>query len=131
MSESQGCESLLDTQSCGHPKSYETSADSYTFCSVCAVRPRATPSDVLLRAADLLTEFGWRQMHVGSKRQGAFCAYGATNEAARDLVAPREVWQEARRRLRDAVGRSVAHWNDDPARTKAEVVSKLREAASV
>jgi hypothetical protein len=90
-----------------------------------------TPADLLLRAADLLEEFGWRQMHVGSKRQGAFCALGAINTATSDHGLERGAeWQEARQILERLVGGSVAHWNDADGRTRAEVVAKLREAAS-
>ena len=88
-----------------------------------------TESDLLHRAADLLEEFGWRQMHIGSKAQGAFCALGATNEARRDLDAPEAVWKGARRILAGIVGGPVAHWNDTPGRTRTEVVAAIRRAA--
>ncbi len=90
---------------------------------------RATVCDVLVRAADLLEEFGWRQGHVGSKRQGVFCALGAINEAQRDLGASKSMNARARRRLADAVGMPVAHWNDAPDRQRGEVVALIRKVA--
>jgi hypothetical protein len=93
-------------------------------------RPEVTASDLLHRAADLLEEFGWRQLHVGSKSQGAFCALGATNEARRDLNASKETWREARKILSQELGGlPVATWNDAPERSKVEVVAALRKAA--
>jgi hypothetical protein len=88
-----------------------------------------TRRDVLLRAADLLEEFGWCQGEFGSKEDGSFCLYGAVDTAHSDLTgkpgwAPREFGIFLHKRLG-----GCASWNDDPGRTKAEVVARLREAA--
>jgi hypothetical protein len=91
-------------------------------------KSEVTERDVLLRAADLLEEFGWRQESYGSKEEGRMCAMGAIYEAAIDFKM--DVAYEAETCLARHVGWShVASWNDAPERTKAEVVAALRLAA--
>lgn len=92
------------------------------------VVPAVTEADVLRRAADLLEEFGWCQGDYGSKEAGAFCAVGACRQASSDLNFRRDeyglMWPESALELDN-----VPPWNDDPARTKEEVIARLREAA--
>lgn len=88
-----------------------------------------TEADVLRRAADLLEEFGWCQGEYGSKQDEKFCAVGACWEAKRELgldVCGDEYlqWPESALGLAD-----VPPWNDDPARTKEEVIARIRAAA--
>lgn len=96
-----------------------------------------TTRDVLLRAADLLSEFGWQQGGLGSKLTGQFCLVGAVVEAARDLGAPytpsvhddEGIYDYANRFLRSFEKEYPEDWNDAEGRTKAEVVARLRAAA--
>jgi hypothetical protein len=89
-------------------------------------------ADLLARAADILSEFEWRQGSAGSRRDGSMCAVGAIYEAASDFGMddaraacaimgrpsdPLEIWP-------------LAKWNDAPGRTKAEVVAALRTASA-
>lgn len=98
--------------------------------------PVSNPRDALLRAADLIEERGWCQNHSAIDAAGvecvypeavAFCAGGAIN-----YVADIETYYTACDLLDKAVGMGdlgYITWNDDPERTKAEVVARLREAA--
>jgi len=92
----------------------------------------ATPSrvsDVLDRAADLIEPEGaWHQGNYVGPTGDCWCALGAimrVGNFASDINAPSIV-------LRRLIGEEfVADWNDDPERTQAEVVAKLREAAAL
>lgn len=100
------------------------------------VTPPVTTKDVLHRAADLLEEFGWCQgnsalaedgeavfsqnFETDKRRRVAFCHNGAIKQAKIDLGFHGQTgWGD------DAAFR----WNDEPGRTKAEVVTRLRNAA--
>lgn len=96
-----------------------------------------TTRDVLHRAADLLEEFGWGQgqeCQSGNLMAGGaygFCVGGAVRRARSELLGiGREedvyVWAGFHG-LRDVVN---PNWNDVPGRTKAEVVTRLRDAAN-
>lgn len=91
-----------------------------------------TTADVLHRAADLLEEFDWCQGNLG--RNGAYCAMGAIGAVVdRANLSPGE-WYVALDVASFGLPASgtkhpLAHWNDEPGRTKAEVVARLREAA--
>lgn len=98
--------------------------------------------DVLLRAADLLEEFGWCQGKLGGKADGEMCLMGALMEAGNDLGTAYTIDRTQPRLV--AVGvpcgpgsggetgiAAQAEWNDAPERTKTEVVGKLREAAAL
>jgi hypothetical protein len=97
--------------------------------------PAVTTSDILHRAADLLEEFGWCQ-GVEAKDQDGFscnpfrgsvaqlCMGGAVRRARFEFGGVSELdnpydWHEA----------IDPNWNDQPGRTKAEVVARLRHAA--
>jgi hypothetical protein len=97
-----------------------------------------TRRDVLHRAADLLEEFGWTQNSEARTADGrcvkaynhdavAFCAGGAVDRACFDLAIPEWTYEE----IADLIGQGYADWNDDPRRTKAQVVARLREVADV
>ena len=99
------------------------------------VAPQVTEADLLLHAADLLEEFGWCQGHIGSKELGYFCAVGALIAAGNDLGVTfldfvRPVIESFGRPERDVDQWPLATWNDEPDRTKSEVVTKLRERAA-
>ena len=97
-------------------------------------------SRLLLKAAALLEEHGWCQ-HERSNA-GRHCVLGALDEAAggdrnwghKDERAP---WWGAVQRLVSAVGAThpiginwaAANWNNQPGRTKEEVIAKLRAVA--
>jgi hypothetical protein len=98
------------------------------------VTQTVTTADVLNRAADLLEEFGWRQESTGSRQDGSMCAVGAIYEASEDFGFP--AFSETARQACAIDGFPdelemwpLAVWNDEPGRTKAEVVARLREAA--
>lgn len=93
--------------------------------------PAVTRKDVLHRAADLLTEFGWCQGTYGSKVEGAFCAEGAIFQAVLDLYGRGYILNATQwRRVFASLGDHLPNWNDAPGRTRAEVVARLREAAN-
>ena len=95
---------------------------------------------ILERAADLLEEFGWCQGRLGGKSVGEMCLMGAMYEAMLDVGVPENIAPLRAALLRVGVPVGVgtaqvanaaeAEWNDEPGRTKAEVVAKLREAAA-
>ena len=96
-----------------------------------------TEADVLERAADLLEEFGWCQggtafdangvlTYALAKNAVSFCAGGAIIRASVDLgLVGNGSWDLVPRSLS-----GIPSWNDDPGRTKTEVVARLREAAA-
>jgi hypothetical protein len=84
-------------------------------------------SEVLDEAARIV-EGGWcqgtmRRLHEG---QNYFCAEGAIHFASPEF----DLETRAMKFLRDVIGNEyVHHWNDHGARTQAEVVSALEQAA--
>lgn len=106
-----------------------------------------TVADVLTRAADLLEEFGWckfrpaeddcgKPTHVMASTARGFCLLGAICRAEIEYGSRKSYggdWDrfplgDVAHRWRPIIG-VADFWNDDPGRTKAEVVAKLREAA--
>jgi len=96
-----------------------------------------SPNDILRQAAAVLESKGWCQgmMHgIG----GTCCMLGAITTAAwaepHDGHAVRRIAERERactmvvQLLR---GRAISEWNDEPGRTKEQVVAKLLEAASL
>jgi len=96
-----------------------------------------TVAEVLDRAADLIEPAGaWTQGKWGSP-ETCMCAEGAIFAACE--ASP----MYDRNRIPGAIGvltsmlpaiprgNPIAFWNDDPERTQAEVVAKLREAAAL
>lgn len=94
-----------------------------------------TAADLLTRAADILLEFEWQQGSAGSREIGSMCAVGAILEAGRDATGLFYSDQAKEACAINGTARDVcgiwplATWNDEPGRTKAEVVARLREAA--
>lgn len=78
--------------------------------------------EILMRAAAYLERNGWLQERWGHEKNGPRCLLGA-------IAAVTETrYVSSRDRLGDGP-RTLIAWNNDPARTKAEVVSRLRAAA--
>ena len=103
-----------------------------------ATPPRCTPpgeptvANDLLRAAEVLEEWDWCQ---GQARDGdAFCVMGAIAFVTGEDFMNGCILDGSPRfhAAADAFVRLEprgADWNDEPGRTKAEVVARLREAA--
>lgn len=100
-----------------------------------------TPSEILLKAADLIEQKGWTQgayarsgeFEVSSLHREAtcYCTIGAiicaTGEAR---MLGRGVVDGTKARLFAMIGdHDIVSWNDTPGRTKEEVVEALRRAA--
>jgi hypothetical protein len=88
-------------------------------------------ADVLDDAADYIEKHGWVQGAAFDDylhRTPAACAYGALSQVAADGQG--RVLYAAQRDLEVFVGtRWIGEWNDDPARTKQEVLDAFRAAA--
>jgi hypothetical protein len=88
-------------------------------------------SEVLRKAADEIRRRGWHQGDYKNEATGAVCAYGALNIA--ESGSPYSGGQSFRSRgylLRVVKPRlGLATWNDDPRRTKDEVLENFEEAA--
>jgi hypothetical protein len=84
---------------------------------------------VLLEAADLLRERGWCQHFLSDG--GRFCAEGAIRKAAEGTLAKTSLkFIQARGLLKKHLGaKYIAVWNDDPRRTKKQVIEALEAAA--
>lgn len=86
---------------------------------------------VLLDAADLIEEKGWIQ--GANWRPGlGYCVFGAINKVTQNDLA----FSDAVGRVLTEIGRlnqpwtgGIARWNDEPGRTKDEVLAALRKAA--
>jgi hypothetical protein len=84
-------------------------------------------ADVLDDAADLLECGGWIQEALYDS-EGGFCSVGALYEVCEDPL----VRNAAYGALFPLNGRrSVADWNNDPLRTKQQVLDAFRTAAKV
>ena len=82
--------------------------------------------EVLLKAAEIIEERGWCQNALSNGT--GFCAVGALGMASRERGG--QGFTEAWARLEaNVLGLNVADWNDNPFRTKEEVVAKLRAVA--
>lgn len=88
-------------------------------------------SQILLNAAAWFEQGGgwWQEPPYswGEGPNGERCAIRAINQAAGGYTDAAEA---AQHRLRQIVGDSISNWNDDPDRTKAEVIAALRTAAA-
>lgn len=124
----QSCPAFLDDS--GASSVYCEKAVEVAGPSGPAPAPTVTRADVLNRAADLLEEFGWCQGTLGSKAHGEFCILGAAYQAARDLGVTRGYGVYCEGAYWVGLDEETAfRWNDDPRRTKPEVVARLRELA--
>lgn len=113
-----------------------------------------TPQELLLKAADLIEHNDWTQgayarnvngcgVYPNSISAMSFCVVGAMTrtvfdesrerllrEGKSDSAADQILGRQAADLLTSQICQSdVPDWNDDPARTKAEVVQALRAAA--
>ena len=86
-----------------------------------------TAKQVLLHAASMIKRKGWIQGEFKNAR--GVCVIGAIQEAAWDLNATDRTRAVVLRRLRKVTADYIAEWNDDPLRTKREVLAALRKAA--
>lgn len=90
-----------------------------------------TPREVLLRAADHMEKYGWRQRRRGMRGEPC-CAIGAIAAAIPDSEPDDALEMSARAALRrHARIDDIPAWNDAPDRTAAEVIAALRGAAEV
>ncbi len=80
---------------------------------------------VLLDAAIVLEVYGWIQGELW--REDGVCVMGAINQTTQAQWAKQRALCALARSIGDAV--SLATWNDERTRTKAECVAALREAA--
>jgi hypothetical protein len=97
-----------------------------------------TRREILHRAADLIEEFGWCQgaysqcehghPYCEEHPLGSHCAEGAIMQGLADLGSS-ALYAETVASLERRVGCALPRWNDQPGRTKAEVISFLRETA--
>lgn len=78
----------------------------------------------LRKAARLVRERGWCQ-HRTEDSEGRLCAIGAISRANIDAYR-RWLAIEA---FSDVVCRRIADWNDDPARTKRQVLAAFERVA--
>jgi hypothetical protein len=87
---------------------------------------------LLLRAADVIREFGWVQNSFGNKRVG-FCLIGAIGFAAWGAWRPEpdvsNQYDQAAVRLGHFLCGDPVYYNDDPMRTKEDVIAALEAAA--
>jgi hypothetical protein len=108
-----------------------------------------TTREALHRAADLLEEFGWCQFHPAKDDDGwgclpydkearSFCLTGSVERAIFDLTGHRMRYDGPYPGIKITMSRPDGYtgepkfspeWNNDPSRTKADVVAVLREAA--
>lgn len=84
-------------------------------------------SRLLLAAATVLETSGWIQGKFYDR--GAHCALGALTRAAINLNIGSDYFLTAEDRLAASVCEHIPTWNDNPFRTQAEVVAKLRAVA--
>lgn len=94
-------------------------------------------SKLLLRAAALIEKHGWCQNYLISP-EGKLCFAGAMKVAAYGIPFPsrpgaiQPTMEMAWDRFEKAVGVKwgrASKWNDEPGRTKDEVVAKIRSVA--
>lgn len=88
-----------------------------------------TPQEILSAAADLIEEHGWVQGEYGDEEYG-FCVMGAVYAATAEHATDRDRGN-AVNRLAGSLGyNAVVYWNDSIAKSKEEVITALRKAAS-
>jgi hypothetical protein len=93
-----------------------------------------TPSEILLKAADLLAERGWTQGQLVSAG-GRVCALGAIRIACTGTIdvlpglSLGDAGNSASRRLETYVGCWIASWNDAPERTAEDVILAMKRVA--
>lgn len=98
----------------------------------------ARPSAILDMASDKIAIHGLAK-NVLVDSYGRMCVLGAMVQVCQELHIPcmpesdpaGAPWIAARNCLRIVVGYDIPSWNNDPARTDAEAVDALREAARI
>lgn len=93
---------------------------------------RATKVVEVLEAAKELVEQGWVQFsdcHTSADGHRCYCARGAIFSAASRWAIALEVEDAACCAFEEVVGSNITQWNDDPDRTREEVVWALGVAA--
>ena len=98
----------------------------------------ALAATVLSAAANLIDKHGWIQHEFGNVDCG-YCLTGAIDAAAYDLNAGSFAIEDAEAILEDAEAILIADlndpvlvsWNDDPHRTRADVVGLLNTQANL
>lgn len=89
-----------------------------------------TSKEILTKAADLIKTAGWCQLQMHDDEYGTFCALGAILRVTDDPYIEREDTQAAIKALTKTIRhRVIADWNDDPKRTKKQVLSAFMKAA--
>lgn len=89
------------------------------------VKPLDDVSKLLLKGAAIIVERGHDQSHLGEGPNGERCALCSLIEADGNRFS--RTYEDAKARLRGAVGESITDWNNQS--TKEEVVAKLRAVA--
>lgn len=89
-------------------------------------------ADILDRAADLIEPEGAWIQGFFSNRCGGHCMAGAILEVAdlTDISTLRVAVEAVLPAPPEERAERITWWNDEPGRTQAEVVAKLREAAA-
>jgi hypothetical protein len=89
--------------------------------------------DILTKASELINQYGWVQGTSGNKGIG-FCAFGAIAEASTELY-PNTKWEEldtiegnAIKTVSRFADGSIIGYNDEPNRTKEEVLLAFQKA---
>lgn len=91
-----------------------------------------SPEVVLKDAAAYIEEKGWHQGSIVNARTGTVCTLGAIKAVTCGLYAAQcdeegiSAVDLLKDRIRPAGYFMVSHWNDQPKRTKDEVLSLLR-----
>lgn len=94
-----------------------------------------TPGDVLLKAVEAIGALGWGRAVFQDGTGGPVCALGAIGIVVSDYAGgfeETELGARATHLLADEVGcetYEIPDWNDDPARTKEEVIDAMTKAA--
>jgi hypothetical protein len=125
--------------------------DPVTVATLTALEEREERwTDEVLEAARERLEFGWTQGSLAETLSGvrqwtpdgdsaAFCVLGALKSAAAELRADVYTLWRAERLIVDAIGGDadtrwrrgvIASWNDQPGRSKAEVIAMIGRALS-
>lgn len=88
------------------------------------------PKDIVLKAKELIETVGWVQGRYEQFINGecvGYCLSGALGTAA--MGSYTNTLCAARLEVQSLVGIDIPIWNDDPARTKEDVIRVLTEAA--
>ncbi len=90
--------------------------------------PLAPEKRILLKAADILREYGWCQDAI-EHPDGRRCALGAIAMAAR-VLGLKEYFHAERAMEKMLPNETVPSWNDAPGRTAEEVIEAMEKAAT-